>query len=85
MEDFLDYLAKAKYKDLFESGIDTHIQIKRRKMKMFKDEIIKGKSDILYVISAMSIIHMNIQNLVSILEVDEDFTLSERYELVIVR
>lgn len=85
MEDFLDYLAKTKYKDLFESGIDTHIQIKRRKMKMFKDEIIKGKSDILYVISAMSIIHMNLQNLVSILEVDENFTLSERYELVIVR
>lgn len=85
MDEFLGYIATSKYKDLFLGQIDSYIQIKRKKMKMFKNEIISGQSDILYVISAMSIIHMNIKNLVSILEVDDSFTLSERYELVIVR
>lgn len=85
MDEFLGYIATSKYKDLFLGQIDSYIQIKREKMKMFKNEIISGQSDILYVISAMSIIHMNIKNLVSILEVDDSFTLSERYELVIVR
>ena len=54
-------------------------------MKLFKDEIVKERSTVLYVISAMSIIDTNIDNMISMLEVDESFTLSERYELVIVR
>ena len=65
MDEFLGYIATSKYKDLFLGQIDSYIQIKRKKMKMFKNEIISGQSDILYVISAMSIIHMNIKNLVS--------------------
>lgn len=85
IDDFLNYLSDTKYKDLFERNVDSHIQIQKRKMKMFKDEIISERSTILYVISAMNIVYMNLNNLISILEVDDSFTLSERYELVIVR
>lgn len=85
MDDFFEYLNGTKYKDIFDNAWDSHIRIMRKKMKLYRDEIIKERSTILYVISAMSIIHTNMENLVSILEVDESFTLSERYELVIVR
>ena len=85
MDDFFEYLDGTKYKNIFDNAWDSHIRIMKMKMKLSRDEIIKERSTILYVISAMMKIYTNIENLVSLLEVDESFTLSERYELVIVR
>ncbi|WP_276861867.1 V-type ATPase subunit [Anaerococcus tetradius] len=85
IDEFLDYLNESKYKDIFDNAWYSHIRVNRKKMKLFKDEIVKERSTVLYVISAMSIIDTNIDNMISMLEVDESFTLSEKYELVIVR
>ncbi|MDO5047334.1 MAG: V-type ATPase subunit [Anaerococcus sp.] len=85
IDEFLDKLSSSKYGDIFDDIGYSHVRIKKMRMKIFNDEIVKQRSDILSLISAMRIIRINYGNLISLLEVDESFTLSERYELVIER
>ena len=56
-----------------------------KRLKNFKDEIIKERSDMLYVVSAMNILYLNMKNLIAILEMDDKYTYSQKEELLIGR
>ncbi|MCI7238403.1 MAG: V-type ATPase subunit [Anaerococcus sp.] len=85
LDDFLDRLNQSKYKGIFDRAEFSHIKIKERMAKLYMSEIRKQRSDILYVISVMSLIRIHYESLVGILEIDETLAMSDRYDLVIGR
>lgn len=84
-KDFIDRMSKSKYKNIFEDGVNTHMQVRKRELKLYHDEIIKEECDILYVISAMNIMFISDENVDALLEMDESFTVDEAMEYLIVR
>ena len=84
-DDFLKRMKSSKYKNLFENKLHIHKQIYRRKLKLYRSEITRQDSDILYVISAMNMMFIGLENVESLLELDDSFTPDERMEYLIVR
>ena len=84
-DDFLKKMQSSKYKDLFNENAQLHSKIRKRELKLYKDEIRRVRSDILYVISAMNIIFISGENIESLLELDDSFTPDERMQYLIVR
>ncbi|WP_297280679.1 V-type ATPase subunit [uncultured Anaerococcus sp.] len=84
-DDFLKKMESSKYKNLFEDKYHIHKQIYKWKLKMYRGEITRQDSDILYVISAMNMIFIGFENIEALLELDDSFTPDERMEYLIVR
>ena len=84
-EEIMEYFNDTKYKNIFEDENLFYKKMQDKRLKNFKDEIIKEKSDILYIISAMNILYLNMKNLIAILEMDDKYTYSQKEELLIGR
>ena len=84
-EDFLKKMKSSKYKTLFDNNGRIHKEVRKRELKLYRGEITRQRSDILYVISAMNIIFISGENIESLLELDDSFTADERIEYLIVR
>lgn len=84
-EELMEYFKDTKYKNIFEDENLFYKKMQDKRLKNFKDEIIKEKSDILYIISAMNILYLNMKNLIAILEMDDKYTYSQKEELLIGR
>lgn len=84
-EDFLKKMKSSKYKTLFDNNGRIHKEVRKRELKLYRGEITRQRSDILYVISAMNIIFISGENIESLLELDDSFTADERMEYLIVR
>lgn len=84
-EELMEYFKDTKYKNIFEDENLFYKKMQDKRLKNFKDEIIKERSDILYIISAMNILYLNMKNLIAILEMDDKYTYSQKEELLIGR
>ena len=84
-EDFLKKMKSSKYKTLFDNNGRIHKEVRKRELKLYRGEITRQRSDILYVISAMNIIFISGENIESLLELDDSFTADECMEYLIVR
>lgn len=84
-DDLMEYFKESKYKDIFEDENLFYKKMQDMKLKNFKDEIIKERSDMLYIISAMNILYLNMKNLIAILEMDDKYTYKQKEELLIGR
>lgn len=84
-EDFLKKMKSSKYRTLFDNNGRIHKEVRKRELKLYRGEITRQRSDILYVISAMNIIFISGENIESLLELDDSFTADERMEYLIVR
>lgn len=84
-EDILKKMKSSKYKTLFDNNGRIHKEVRKRELKLYRGEITRQRSDILYVISAMNIIFISGENIESLLELDDSFTADERMEYLIVR
>lgn len=84
-DDLMEYFKESKYKDIFEDENLFYKKMQDKKLKNFKDEIIKERSDMLYIISAMNILYLNMKNLIAILEMDDKYTYKQKEELLIGR
>ncbi|MBP2015105.1 V0D/AC39 family V-type ATPase subunit [Anaerococcus degeneri] len=84
-DDLMEYFKESKYKDIFEDENLFYKKMQDKKLKNFKDEIIKERSDMLYIISAMNILYLNMKNLIAILEMDDKYTNKQKEELLIGR
>ena len=84
-KELLLYFKDTRYKDLFE---DVNLFYKAKldkKYKYLKDEIIKERSDVLYIISIMNLLYINMKNIIALLEMDNEYTYSQKKELLIGR
>lgn len=84
-DELMEYFKDTKYKNIFEDENLFYKKMQDKRLKNFKDEIIKERSDILYIISAMNILYLNMKNLIAILEMDDKYTYSQKEELLIGR
>lgn len=84
-DDLMEYFKESKYKDIFEDENLFYKKMQDKKLKNFKDEIIKERSDMLYIISALNILYLNMKNLIAILEMDDKYTYKQKEELLIGR
>lgn len=84
-EDFIQYFRDSKYQAIFENEDLFYKRLQEKKLKNFRDEIIKERSDILYIISVMNLLYLNKKNLIAILEMDDRYTYSQKEELLIGR
>ena len=84
-EDFLKKMQASKYKNIFADENNIHIRTRKYQMRLYRSEITKEETDILYVISAMNLIFISGENIEAMLEVDDSFTVDERMEFLIVR
>lgn len=84
-DELMEYFKDTKYKNIFEDENLFYKKMQDKRLKNFKDEIIKERSDILYIISTMNILYLNMKNLIAILEMDDKYTYSQKEELLIGR
>lgn len=84
-EEFLNSMKSGKYKNVFVENTSLHKEIRKREYKLYRSEIRKEESDILYVISAMNLIFIHVENIDALLELDDSFTKEERLDYLIVR
>lgn len=84
-DELMEYFKDTKYKNIFEDENLFYKKMQDKRLNNFKDEIIKERSDILYIISAMNILYLNMKNLIAILEMDDKYTYSQKEELLIGR
>lgn len=84
-EELIEYFKDSKYKNIFDDDNLFYKKMQDKRLKNFKDEIIKERSDMLYIISAMNILYLNMKNLIAILEMDDKYTYSQKEELLIGR
>lgn len=84
-EDLLLYFRDSKYKDIFIDEDLFYKKLQEKRMKNFRDEIIKERSEMLYIISAMNLLYINMKNLIAIVEMDDKYTYSQKGELLIGR
>lgn len=84
-EEFIQYFIASKYKELFEDEDLFYKKLQEKRLKNFRDEIIKERSDTLYIISAMNLLYLNKKNLIAILEMDDRYTYSQKEEMLIGR
>ena len=84
-EDLLLYFRDSKYKDIFMDEDLFYKKLQEKRMKNFRDEIIKERSEMLYIISAMNLLYLNMKNLIAIVEMDDKYTYSQKGELLIGR
>ena len=84
-DEFLKVLEGSKYRNIFLNKNHIHKEIKKYELKIYKSEITKEDSDILYVISAMNIMFISVENIEALMELDDSFTNEERLEYLIVR
>ncbi len=84
-DDFLKRMRNSKYARVFTDDNNVHIGIRRYQHKLYRSEITKEETDILFVISAMNLIFISGENIDAMLEVDDSFTIDERIQYLIVR
>lgn len=84
-DELMEYFKDTKYKNIFEDENLFYKKMQDKRLKNFKDEIIKERSDMLYIVSAMNILYLNMKNLIAILEMDDKYTYSQKEELLIGR
>lgn len=84
-DEFLKKMESGKYKRIFANSDHIHKESKKYSLKLYKSEITKEESDILYVISAMNIVFISGENIEALMELDDSFTKDERLEYLIVR
>ena len=84
-DEFLEKMRSGKYKKVFANTDNIHKEIRKYELKLYKSEITKEESDILYVISAMNIIFISGENIEALIELDDSFNKDERLEYLIVR
>lgn len=84
-DEFLQKMRSGKYKKVFANTDNIHKEIRKYELKLYKSEITKEESDILYVISAMNIIFISGENIEALMELDDSFNKDERLEYLIVR
>ena len=84
-EELLFYFKNSKYKELFDDENLFYKSKLEKKMKIWKDEIIKERSDVLYIISVMNLLYINMKNIIALLEMDEKYTYIQKKELLIGR
>lgn len=84
-DEFLKRMESGKYKRIFANSDYIHKESKKYSLKLYKSEITKEESDILYVISAMNIVFISGENIEALMELDDSFTKDERLEYLIVR
>ena len=84
-DEFLEKMRSGKYKKVFANTDNIHKEIRKYELKLYKSEITKEESDILYVISAMNIIFVSGENIEALMELDDSFNKDERLEYLIVR
>lgn len=84
-DEFLEKMSLGKYKKVFANTDNIHKEIRKYELKLYKSEITKEESDILYVISAMNIIFISGENIEALMELDDSFNKDERLEYLIVR
>lgn len=84
-DEFLEKMKSGKYKKVFANTDNIHKEIRKYELKLYKSEITKEESDILYVISAMNIIFISGENIEALMELDDSFNKDERLEYLIVR
>lgn len=84
-DEFLEKMRSGKYKKVFANTDNIHKEIRKYELKLYKSEITKEESDILYVISAMNIIFISGENIEALMELDDSFNKDERLEYLIVR
>ena len=83
--EFLEYFSSSKYKDIFKDQDLFYKNIQDRKTKLYKDEIINEKSDVLYCISAINLLYIDLKNIICMIEMGENYTYEDKKELVIGR
>lgn len=84
-EELVDYFRNTRYRDLFEEENLFYKARQEKKLRTFKDEIIKERSDVLYIISAMNLLYINMKNIIALLEMDDNYTYIQKKELLIGR
>ena len=84
-DEFIEYFSDGRYKNIFEDEKLFYKRIQDRRWKNSRDEIIKENCDILYVVSAINLLYLDIKNIVSILEMDEKYDYNQKRELLIGR
>ncbi|WP_296129316.1 V-type ATPase subunit [uncultured Anaerococcus sp.] len=84
-DEFIEYFSDSRYKNIFENEDLVYKRIQDRRWKNSRDEIINENCDILYVISAMNLLYLDIKNIISILEMDERYDYNQKRELLIGR
>lgn len=84
-EELIDYFRNTRYRDLFEEENLFYKARQEKKLRTFKDGIIKERSDVLYIISAMNLLYINMKNIIALLEMDDNYTYIQKKELLIGR
>ncbi len=84
-EDFIHYFKDSKYENIFKDPDLFYKKMQEKRLKNFRDEIIKERSDSLYIISAMNLLYLNMKNIIAILEMDDKYSYSQKEELLIGR
>ena len=84
-DEFIEYFSDGRYKNIFENEDLVYKRIQDRRWKNSRDEIINENCDILYVISAINLLYLDIKNIISILEMDERYDYNQKRELLIGR
>lgn len=84
-EDFINYFKDSKYENIFKDSDLFYKKMQEKRLKNFRDEIIKERSDSLYIISAMNLLYLNMKNIIAILEMDDKYSYSQKEELLIGR
>ena len=81
----MDYFKNTRYKNLFEEENIFYKVKEEKKIKILKDEIINERSDVLYIISAINLLYINMKNIIALLEMDDNYTNIQKKELLIGR
>lgn len=84
-DEFIEYFSDGRYKNIFENEDLVYKRIQDRRWKNSRDEIISENCDILYVISAINLLYLDIKNIISILEMDGRYVYNQKRELLIGR
>ncbi len=84
-EELMDYFKNTRYKNLFEEENIFYKVKEEKKIKILKDEIINERSDVLYIISAINLLYINMKNIIALLEMDDNYTNIQKKELLIGR
>lgn len=84
-DEFIEYFSDSRYKNIFENEDLVYKRIQDRRWKNSRNEIISENCDILYVISAINLLYLDIKNIISILEMDRRYDYNQKRELLIGR
>ena len=84
-DELLLYFKDTKYSDLFEDENLFYKAKQDKKYKHLKDEIIKERSEVLYIISVMNLLYINMKNIIALLEMNDKYTYIQKKELLIGR